>query len=282
MTGALEGRSAVPGLERGLRVLGLFRRARATIAPPEMARELGIPRSTVHRLVLTLEELGFLRRVAGGAYALGPAVLTIGFEYLGSLDIVQLSNPVLARLHDETSWSTHLAVRNGTDIVYLSRHASRAAVTNNVSVGSALPAHATVMGRVMLADLAPAELRALYGGKRLPRYTEQTPTTLAALEALLAEDRRRGYAVSVSFFERGVASVAAPVRDHSGHAVAAINATAVDAASDRAFLDGALKDRMLAAAAEISAMLGAPSTKPGGIAAGPVPAPSFSHQLFGT
>ena len=282
MTESLDSRSAVPGLERGLRILGLFRRSRAMIAPPEMARELGIPRSTVHRLVLTLEELGFLRRVAGGAYGLGPAVLTIGFEYLGSLDIVQLSNPVLARLHDETSWSTHLAVRNGTDIVYLSRHASRAAVTNNVSVGSALPAHATVMGRVMLADLAPAELQALYGETRLPRYTEQTPTTLAALEELLAEDRQRGYAVSVSFFERGVASVAAPLRDHSGRAVAAINVTAVEAALDAAFLDGALKDRVLAAAAEISAMLGAPTTSTGDAAAEPVQAPALRSQLFGT
>jgi DNA-binding IclR family transcriptional regulator len=251
-------RAPVPGLERGLNILRLFKRTRAAVAPPEMARELGIPRSTVHRLVLTLEEMGFLRRVESGAYALGPAVLTIGFDYLGSLDIVQLSNPVLAGLRDETNCSTHLAVRNGTEIVYLSRHASRAAVASTVSVGSSLPAHATVIGRIILADLSETELAALYRGKRLERYTEQTPMTLPALATLLAEDRQRGYAISTSFFERGITAVAAPVRDQSGRVVASINAVAVEVSHDEPLLRGAWKDRVLAAAAAISAMLGAP------------------------
>lgn len=248
----------VPGLERGLNILRLFKRTRAAVAPPEMARELAIPRSTVHRLVLTLEAMGFLRRVDGGAYALGPAVLSIGFEYLGSLDIVQLSNPVLARLRDDTNWSTHLAIRNGAEIVYLSRHASRAAVASTVSVGSVLPAHATVIGRVILADLPESELAALYRGQRLERYTEQTPMTLAALATLLAEDRQRGYAVSTSFFERGVTALAAPVRNETGRVVAAINAVTVEVTRDEQVLRGGMKDRVLAAAAAISAMLGAP------------------------
>jgi DNA-binding IclR family transcriptional regulator len=249
---------SVPALERGLNLLRLFRRTRPQIAPPEMARELGIPRSTAHRLVASLEEMGFLRRVEGGpGYALGPAVLSIGFEYLASLDIVALSNPVLARLRDETNCSTHLAIRNGAEIVYLSRHASRAAITSNVSVGSVLPAHATVIGRVMLADLDHAELQKLYGGKPLPSFTEQTPKTLAALEALLAEDRRRGYALSRAFFEVGVTSLAAPVRDASGRVVAAINAVAVDAERDAA-LSPDVTARVIAAAALISDMLGAP------------------------
>ncbi len=257
-----EGRVAVPGLVRGLNILRLFKRSRPQITPPEMARELHIPRSTVHRLVLTLEELGFLQRIDGaGSYALGPAVLTIGYEYLAALDIVQLSNPVLARLHKETNLSTHLAVRNGAEIVYLSRHTQRATAISNVTVGTSLPAHATVMGRVMLADLSPAELRALYVKENLPPYTDQTPTTRAALEALLIEDRRRGYAVSTSFFEPGVTAVAAAVHDRSGRAVAAINVTAVDATLEARQLHGELKDRVLAAAAEISSMLGAPAER---------------------
>jgi DNA-binding IclR family transcriptional regulator len=263
MSEAEDNRAAVPGLERGLNILRLFRRGRAAISPPEIARELGIPRSTVHRLMQTLEEMGFLRRVEhGGSYALGPAVLTIGFEYLGSLDIVELSNPVLARLRDATNCSTHLAVRNGREVVYLSRHPTRAAVTSNVSVGSSLPAHGTVIGRMILAGLDHAELRAIYGDAPLLRYTEQTPTTLAALEDLLAEDRRRGYGVSTAFYESGITSVAAPVRDHNGRIVAAINAAAVDPALAPQFLHGALKDEVCAAAATISEMLGAPASRP--------------------
>jgi DNA-binding IclR family transcriptional regulator len=90
--------SDVPGLERGIRVLRLFSRTRRVIGQGEMARELEIPRSPVHRLVTTLERLGFLRRTEAAAFALGPGVLTLGFEYLHSLDLVELSTPVLQRL----------------------------------------------------------------------------------------------------------------------------------------------------------------------------------------
>lgn len=253
-------RYAVPGLERGLNILRLFSRARRAIGAPEMARELGIPRSTVFRLAQTLEAMGFLRRVDSGRdYALGPAVLSLGFEYLGSLDLVELANPVLARLRDQTGCSAHLAIRSGTDIIYLARHASRSAISSSVNVGTALPAHATIMGRIILADLIDAELRALYTGHTLTRFTDQTPTTLAALRALLVDDRRRGYAISTAFFERGVTAVAAPVRDHSGRAVAAVNVTAVDAALEPRVLDGEIKDRVCEAARAISALLGAPA-----------------------
>ena len=252
-------RYAVPGLERGLNILRLFSRARRAISPPDMARELGIPRSTVFRLVQTLEEMGFLQRAENGRdYALGPAVLSLGFEYLGSLDLVELANPILARLRDATGCSAHLAIRRDTDVIYLARHASRSAISSSVNVGTALPAHATIMGRVMLADLADGELRALYAGRTLARFSDQTPTSLAALRTLLVDDRRRGHAIGTAFFERGVSAVAAPVRDHTGRVVAALNVTTLDATLDARRLAGEIKDRVCAAAEALSAQLGAP------------------------
>jgi DNA-binding IclR family transcriptional regulator len=250
-------RSPMPGLERGLDVLRMFTRDRPQIGRPEMAQELGIPRSTVHRIVQTLEALGFLRRAdASSSYALGPAVLTIGFEYLGSLDIVQISNPVLARLCAETGCSTHLVVRNNTDVVYLSRHASRSAMTSNTSVGTSLPAHATVTGRVLLAALGSSGLKALYGNKPLKAFTAHTPVSLAELEKLFAVDRKRGYAVGTSYYGRGITSVAAPLCDASGAVVAAINAVALDSVADARFVHEELTEKVCAAAAGISAMLG--------------------------
>lgn len=263
MTNIDPSRITVPGLERGLRILQMFSRTRTAIKPPEIAEELGIPRSTVHRLLQTLEELGFLKRSEdGAAYALGPAVLTLGFDYLGSLDIVQLSNGILSELRNETQGSTHLSVRNGTDIIYLSRHASSAALTSNVGVGTSLPAHATVMGRVLLADLSGAELRALYKDKRLQPYNENTPSTLAALERLLVEDRQRGYVISASYFERGISSVAAPVKDQTGRTVAAINVSLVAGVVNDKVFRGEIKERTVAAAAKISEMLGASMAGP--------------------
>ncbi len=258
--------SPVPALTRGLDILRLFKRTRPVITAPEMARELGIPRSTVHRLAQVLEAMGFLQRTNGGRdYTLGPAVLTIGFEYLGSLDVVGLAEPVLMRLRDDTGYSAHLVTRNGTEIVYLSRYPGRTTISSSISVGATLPAHATVIGRVLLSDLSPEDLRALYPGPALERHTDQTPATPAKLESMLAEDRRRGYVAATSFFEPGLTTVAAPVRDHSGKIIAAISITALGLTIPQEVIHGALKDRVCAAAAAISAMLDAPPA-PGGAA----------------
>ena len=259
--------SPVPALTRGLDILRLFKRTRPVITAPEMARELGIPRSTVHRLAQVLEAMGFLQRTNGGRdYTLGPAVLTIGFEYLGSLDVVGLAEPVLMRLRDDTGYSAHLVTRNGTEIVYLSRYPGRTTISSSISVGATLPAHATVIGRVLLSEVSPEDLRALYPGPALERHTEQTPATPAKLEAMLAEDRRRGYVAATSFFEPGLTTVAAPVRDRSGKIIAAISITALGLTIPPEVVHGALKDRVCAAAAAISAMLDAPPA-PGGAAA---------------
>src|SRR5262249_34903131 len=158
--------------------------------------------------------------------------------------------------------SAHLAVLQGTDIVYLSRHASPNAVTSNVSVGTRLPAHASVMGRVLLADLSSPALHALYKDKPLQRFTPKTPTTIASLERLLQEDRRLGYVVGSSYYERGVTSVAAPVRDHTGKVVAAINVAIVDTLVDESAVYGKITAETCAAAAAISATVGAPMPAP--------------------
>ncbi len=233
------------------------------IGPPEMARELGIPRSTVFRLVQTLEDMGFLQRVENGRdYALGAGVLTLGFEYLGSLDLVELANPVLARLRDRTGCSAHLAIRRDADVIYLSRMpAARRSRAASMSAPRCRPMPPS-WAAVMLADLPDAELGALYADRALTRFSEQTPTTLAALRAVLAEDRRRGYAISTAYFERGVTAVAAPVRDHAGRVIAAINVTMVDVAPDPRRLDGEIKDSVCDAARTISALLGAPDLGP--------------------
>jgi DNA-binding IclR family transcriptional regulator len=251
--------STVPALTRGLDILRLFKRTRPVIAAPDMARELGIPRSTVHRLTQVLEGMGFLQKTNGDRdYTLGPAVLTIGFEYLGSLDVVDLAEQHLMRLRDETGYSAHLVARNGREIVYLSRYPGRTTISSSIAVGATLPAHATVIGRVLLADLSAEELRDLYSGQTMTRYTDQTPTTIAKLEALLTEDRRRGYVAATSFFEPGLTTVAAPVRDRSGRVMSAISITALGITIPAEVVHGELKAKVLAVADAISAMLDAP------------------------
>jgi DNA-binding IclR family transcriptional regulator len=252
----------VPGLERGIAILRLYRRDRTRLSAPEVAAELAIPRSTVHRLLQALEALGLLRQAPRGVFALGPGVLSLGFEYLASLDVVELAGPVLARLRDEIGCSTHLAVLDRTSVVFVSRHPVRAAVSSGFGVGFTVPAHAALIGRLLLGDLDREALGALYRGVRLVDAGPNAPATLDALAMRIKADRESGYGISdsnsaSSLFPRGMVAISAPVRDAGGRIAAAINATTVSGAFSPAEIRGRLKDRVLAAAAEISALLGA-------------------------
>ncbi len=243
----------VPGLERGLRLLQLFDRARRVLTAADMARALDIPRSTAFRLAQTLAHLGFLER-EGDSYRVGPAVLRLGFEYIASLDVAELARPVVEHLRDATGLSAQLVIRDGRDVVVVLKASPVSTFASNVTVGTRLPAHATTLGRVLLADADDATLRALYPEPALPRSSPQSPRTLAELKRLLREDRARGYAVSESFFEQGISAVVAPVRDRIGAIAAAISVTA-----QRPTLEKELRERLVAqvlgAAAELSRQL---------------------------
>jgi DNA-binding IclR family transcriptional regulator len=243
----------VPGLERGLRLLQLFDRTRRVLTSAEMARALAIPRSTAFRIAQTLAQLGFLER-EHDSYRVGPAVLRLGFEYIAALDVAELARPVVERLRDATRLSAQLVIRDGRDVVVVLKASPASTFASNVTVGTRLPAHATTLGRVLLADADDATLRALYPEPTLPRVSAQSPRTLAELKRLLREDRARGYAVSESFFEHGISAVVAPVRDQAGAVVAAISVTA-----QRPALDKELRERLVAqvlgAAAELSRSL---------------------------
>jgi len=254
----------VPGLKRGLDIVRLFDRAQPVWTAPEIARALGIPRATVHRLLQTLEGMRFLDRAPGAhAFRLGPAVLGLGFEFLRSLDITEHARPVLQRLMERTGFAAHLAIRDGREIVHIARHARPGVVSATVGIGARLPAHATSIGRVFLADLPAEELHALYRGVALHRYLDDTPADLPALEALLAKDRERGIVIGRSLFERGLIAVSAPVRDAAGCTAAGINVIAVEATADWPRAERPTIDAVRAAAAEISALLGHRPAAPG-------------------
>lgn len=222
----LQDKYIVPGLERGLRLLGEFSSKDRTLSAAELARRLDAPRSTVFRLLVTLEMLGFVERADGGrAYRLGMAVLRLGFDYLASLELTELGAPLLDRLRDDIDYPCNLVVRDGRSIVYVAKSVASRPFTSNVNVGTRLPAHATVLGRVLLEDLTLAELRELYPEAHLEAYSESTPRTVEALFDMVQRDRERGYVLQEGFFEASISTIAAPVRDRSGKVTAALGAT---------------------------------------------------------
>ncbi len=217
---------AVPGLERGLRILSEFSRQTPTLTAPELARRLSVPRTTIFRLLVTLENLGFVERLNNGRdYQLGTAVLRLGFEYLASLSMTELSRPILERLRDETGYSSNLVIRDRRDIIYIQKVAPASVFSSSVHVGTRLPAHATVLGRVLLSHHSFEQLQALYPEEKLQVHGPNTPATTADLYTLLQKDKARGYVMEEGFFETNISTIAAPVLDESGVVTAALGLT---------------------------------------------------------
>ncbi len=254
--GGVDARYGVPSLELGLRVLECFDRNSAdAMSLSEIARQIGVSRSSAFRLVHTLERLGYLAREdETKSYRLGARVMSLGYAFLSSKDIAELARPELRRLRAVTRCSTHLGILDGSDVIYIARYAAHEAVGSRIAVGARLPAHATTMGRILLAYKPTAYVDEHFAGP-LARFTDRTPTTLAALNALLDADRARGYAISHSNFESGIASIAAPVFDASGEVAAAINVSVPESAVDERF-DTSVRDAVREVAQTISRLAG--------------------------
>ena len=219
-------RYVVPGLQRGLQLMAQFSRETPELSGADLSRRLDLPRASVFRLLQTLEHMGFIERVGDSAnYKLGIAVLRLGFEYLASLELTELGRPVLESLTAATGLSAHLVVRDAREVVFVAKAMGRASLFNSIQVGARLPAHATVLGRVLLGELTLPDLRELYAGQTLQAFTSQTPTTLARLKQMVDDDKLRGYGISQGGYETGISTIAAPVFDDRHRVTAAVSVT---------------------------------------------------------
>ncbi|MFT8464392.1 IclR family transcriptional regulator [Acetobacter persici] len=252
-----EDRYIVPGLIRGLAILEGFSADNPEQSLAGITRDTGLPRATVFRLLHTLEAAGYLQRnAARRTFRLGNRVLRLGYNALSDRNLAEIATPVLERLRDQTGCTTHLVVREGIDVVYVVRCQGGTPENSLIGVGTRLPAHATVIGRTLLAHMPMADVVRLYDGYHFPTYTDATPTDLGTLVAQLEADRPQRSLASWGYFEPNVASIAAPVRNRAGIAEAAVNAICSLDAYDRAVLEDVVRVQVEAAAAEISAALG--------------------------
>jgi IclR family pca regulon transcriptional regulator len=215
-------------LERGLTILSSFDEARPVQGIADLARAVGLNKSTTYRYVATLAKLGYVQQDPGTKkYSLGPRVVDLGFAAINSMEITRVAAYHLQALSNETGYTVSMAVLDGPDIVYVDRRrsgrASSFAMGLHLHVGSRLPAYCTSMGKVLLADQEPAELRALLDRTDLARRGPKTITAREQLVAALNRVRHNGIAVNDEELAAGLRSIAAPVRDHSGRVIAAVN-----------------------------------------------------------
>lgn len=212
----------ITALARGLSVIRAFGRDYPKMTLADVAQRTDLPRATVRRSLLTLKALGYVDS-DGKYFSLSPNILCLGYAYLSATPLPGLIQPSLDLVSEQTGASCSASVFNGTDVVYIARSAKRRILSLDLGVGSTLPAFCTSMGRVLLAELPADQLDAYF--TTVPR-TQPTPRTIVdapALRDILAQTRRQGWAAVDQELELGLWSLAVPIRNAGGIAVAAMN-----------------------------------------------------------
>lgn len=219
-----QGPDFIEALARGLDVLRCFSADLPQMTLTQVAQAAGLARPTARRILLTLEEIGYVR-ASNGAHALTPKVLELGMAYVGSLGLWDMARPHLERLVQQTGESSSMAQLDGSDIVYVARVAVPKLITLNVDIGTRFPAMVTSQGKVLLAALPPeTALRVLTEPSRSGLPERKKIPDSRVLE-LLAEVREQGWALADEELAPGVRSVSVGVTDVAGAVRASMNVT---------------------------------------------------------
>jgi DNA-binding IclR family transcriptional regulator len=251
--------AVVPAAGQALAVLRYLGTQAQPAAAAAISRELDLPRSTTYHLLDTLVRAGFVVHVAEEQrYALGVAVYELASGYARQTSLQRLARAPLAALVDHTGQNAHLAIMHGRDVIYVIEERATGRPPLITDVGVRLPAHLTASGRAMLAQMPPAQVRALYSDPgSFVLHNDLGPRSYTALRHLLVDTRRQGFASEDGEVTPGFASVAVAASDRSGYPVAAVAVTFPSAEAD-----GGERQRLAArvakTAAELSRRLGSP------------------------
>ena len=209
-------------LSRALTVLFAFSAKRPKRTLDELAAELNLNKASLLRILRTLEAEKVLLRF-GDSYGLGPRVLELGNTYLSTLSVHEIAQPHMAALAETCDQTVSLAVLDEFEVVYIAIEHAQREVGIQGEIGGRHPAHATGLGKVLLADLDEARLSSLLADRELKPLTDRTITTPAALKERLEQVRREGIALDDEERGIGIRCVAAPVRDRSGRVIAGLS-----------------------------------------------------------
>jgi IclR family transcriptional regulator, acetate operon repressor len=207
--------SPVASVDRALRILALIGGAARGLSLDELANGLDIPKSSLHRILAALKFRRFVSQPEiGGAYFLGTEMLATAFRFHDMLDLRALIHPLLLQLGAELNETVHMAVLDGAEIVYQDKIEATHSIKLSSVIGGRNPAHATGMGKALLAWTYPTgeAVRAWAAQwEPLPRPTRRTVKSAAHLADELAVVREQGYALDVEENEVGVRCAAVPV-----------------------------------------------------------------------
>ncbi|MFZ2175809.1 MAG: IclR family transcriptional regulator C-terminal domain-containing protein [Rhodococcus sp. (in: high G+C Gram-positive bacteria)] len=248
-------RDYIQSIERGFAVLLAFDAQRPNPTLAELAVETNLSRPAVRRILLTLQRLGYVTG-SNGRWSLTPRVLSIGQHYSESHALVEAAMPRLLEVADKTQESASLGVLDGPDVVYAARVPVRRIMSINVSVGTRVPAYATSMGRALLAWAPDDTVERVIAESTFEKLGPETIGSAPELKATLREVRQQGYALTSEELEKGLISLAAPVRDAAGAVVGVVACSTSSARNTPEQFREQAVPCVLAAAAALSSDMG--------------------------
>ncbi|HUJ86196.1 MAG TPA: IclR family transcriptional regulator [Burkholderiales bacterium] len=250
-------RAGIQSLERAFAILEEIARHRDGIGLAELAKRVGLHSSTTFHLVRTMALLGYVSQPRDSKkYRIGRRLFTLAAGALDEIGLVNVATPVLERLTLETGESSHFAIRSGDEIVVVAKTAGSGMFQLVDRSGAVRPAHATALGKVLLAALEPPELERFLAAHELSRFTAKSIVEREPLRHELDEVRHKGIAYDDGEFDPEVRCVAVPVRDFAGRVSGAIGISGpIWRLSLQALQDKSARVRD--AAADLSAQLGA-------------------------
>jgi IclR family pca regulon transcriptional regulator len=248
-------RDELRSLAKGLAVIEAFDAAHPSLTLSEAARRVGISPGSAQRILRTLESLGYVGS-DGTRFSLRPRALQLGYAYLAALPLSAIAQPLLSSLTARLDASASLALLDGESVVYVARASARRLSSDYMSVGTRMPAHATSVGKVLLAALHPDALEELLAAAKLLPLTPNTQCSPDAVRGAVARAARDGHAVNDQETIMGLRSIAVPV-SAGGQVVAALGVSAEVARTSLATMEAAWLPELRATATAIAAALSA-------------------------
>lgn len=214
----------VEALAKGLAVLEAFDAAHPDMTLSDVARRTGVTPAAARRSLITLMALGYVGQ-NGKRFHLRPKVMALGSGFYFAARIDEFMAPELRQIVDTHGDASSVAMLDGADVVYIAHHSTQRARRATAVVGARYPAHATSLGRVLLAGLEDAALEAVLAAMQPKALTARTVTDKAELRRLVLAARADGYAATVDQLDYGITALAVPIRAADGRVVAALNSS---------------------------------------------------------
>lgn len=250
----VEDKEFMTTLAKGLAVLGSFDKERPTMTLSQAAQTAGLSRATARRILRTLTQLGYVIQ-KGRDFALSSGILKLGYAYLATQNWIEQASGLMRQLSEEFHESCSAAILDGTEIVYVARIPAGRIISGTIAVGTRLPAFHTALGRIQLGFLDSAELWRRLKALRVDAFTPSTITDPQALFDRVREDHAQGFAIVDEELERGLRSIAVPIVDRNGQAVAALNLSTHSTRTTRNEMRNAFLPDLRSAAERISASI---------------------------